>query len=146
MLSHLYGGYHGVLNVLAEHITNLEKVFKKLTQANFKLQLDRTEFLRTEVKYLEHVVTPQGIKPDPGKIESIKKFTVPKTRKQIKSFLGLLGYYRKFIRDFAAITKPLTKQLRVKKAVQIDEEYTEAFEVYKTLLCNDPILQFPDFE
>jgi len=65
--------------------------------------------------------------------------------RQIKSFLGLLGYYRKFIKDFAAITKPMTKQLKGKKAVRIDEEYTEAFEV-RVLLCNDPILQFPDFE
>jgi len=131
---------------LQEHITDLERVFKKLAEANFKLQLDKTEFLRKEVEYLGHVVTQQGIKPNPGKIEAIKRFEIPKTRKQIKSFLGLLGYYRKFIRDFAAITKPMTKQLKGKKTVQMDQEYKEAFEVCKTLLCNDPILQFPDFE
>jgi len=56
------------LTSLQEHITNLGKVFKKLMEANFKLQLDKTEFLRTEVEYLGHVVTPQGIKPNPGKI------------------------------------------------------------------------------
>jgi len=74
---------------LQEHVTDLEKVFKKLAEANFKLQLDKTEFLRKEVEYLGHVVTQQGIRPNPGKIEAIKRFEIPKTRKQIKSFLGL---------------------------------------------------------
>jgi len=97
---------------LQEHVTDLEKVFKKLAEANFKLQLDKTAFLKKEVEYLGHVVTQKGIRPNP--IEAIKRFEIPKIRKQIKSFLGLLGYYRKFIRDFAAITKPLTRQLKGK--------------------------------
>lgn len=70
---------------------------------------------------------------------------MPKTRKEIKSFLGLLGYYRRFIRDFAKITKPLTQQLKGKSDVTIDDNYIKTFEFCKTLLCNDPILQYPDF-
>lgn len=72
-------------------------------------------------------------------------FPLPISRKQIKSFLGLLGYYRKFIKDFSKLTKPLTQQLKGKKAVEISEEYKNSFEHAKTLLCNDPILQYPDY-
>lgn len=92
-------------------------------------------------------MTAEGIKPNPKKIEAIKKFPIPQTKKAIKSFLGLLGYYRKFIRDFARITKPLTRQLKGKlKTIKIDEEFTDTFETCETLLCNDPVLQYPDFD
>lgn len=72
-------------------------------------------------------------------------YRIPKTRKEIKSFVGLLGYYRRFVRDFAKITKPLTQQLKGTADVTIDENYIKTFDFCKTLLCNDPILQYPDF-
>lgn len=99
---------------LQEHMTHLKLVFQKLAQANLKLQIEKSEFLKKEIEYLGHIVTAEGIKPNPKKIEAIKKFPIPQTKKEIKSFLGLLGYYRKFIRDFARITKPLTRQLKGK--------------------------------
>lgn len=130
---------------LQEHVSDLKLVFDRLNKANLKLQPEKSEFFRKEIEYLGHVVTESGIKPNPKKLIAIKSFPIPKTRKQIKAFLGLLGYYRKFINDFAAITKPLTQQLKGKATVVIDEEYRKTFETCKTLLCNDPILQFPDF-
>jgi len=130
---------------LQEHINHLSSIFKKLTLANLKLQPDKSEFLKKELEYLGHIVTEKGVKPNPKKIETIKAFPMPKTRKEIKSFLGLLGYYRRFIRDFAKITKPLTQQLKGKSDVTIDDNYIKTFEFCKTLLCNDPILQYPDF-
>jgi len=86
---------------------HLHAVFTRLNNANLKLQPTKSDFLRKEIEYLGHIITDNGIKPNPKKIETIKSLPMPKTRKQIKSFLGLLGYYRKFIRDFANITKPL---------------------------------------
>lgn len=83
---------------LKEHIDRLREVFKRLRKANFKIQLDKSEFLRKEVAYLGHIVTPEGVKPNPDKIHAIQKFPLPKTTKQIKGFLGLLGYYRRFIK------------------------------------------------
>lgn len=130
---------------LQEHVENLKKVFQKLREANLKVQIDKSEFLRKEIDFLGHVVTTEGIKPNPAKIHVIKEFPIPKSQKEIKSFLGLLGYYRKFIKDFAKLTKPLTQCLKKGKSVKLTNEYIKAFENCKDLLINDPILQFPDF-
>lgn len=130
---------------LQEHVVNLEKVFKRLRESNFKIQLDKSEFMKQETPYLGHIITPNGVKPNPDKISAIEKYPLPRTAKQIKQFLGLLGYYRKFIPDFARITKPLTQCLKKNKGITINQEYIDCFEKCKTLLINDPILQYPDF-
>uniref|UniRef100_A0A0A9X844 Retrovirus-related Pol polyprotein from transposon 17.6 n=2 Tax=Lygus hesperus TaxID=30085 RepID=A0A0A9X844_LYGHE len=131
---------------LQEHINRLEAVFKRLRAANLKIQLDKTDFLRREVGYLGHIVTPDGVKPNPDKIKAVQNYPIPKTTKEIKGFLGLLGYYRKFINNFAQLTKPLTKCLKKDAVINHnDPEYQNCFETCKTLLCNDPILQYPDF-
>lgn len=131
---------------LDEHILTLSKIFDRLRSFNFKMQLDKTEFLKREIAYLGHIVTPEGIKPNPDKIKAIQAYPIPKTTKEIKGFLGLLGYYRRFIKDFAKITKPLTKCLKKGAKIDItDKQYKECFEYCKTLLTNEPILQYPDF-
>ncbi|CAK1590854.1 unnamed protein product [Parnassius mnemosyne] len=89
---------------LQEHMVNLEKVFQKLRESNFKIQMDKSEFLKLETAYLGHIISKDGIKPNPNKISAIEKYPLPKTAKEIKQFLGLIGYYRKFIPDFARIT------------------------------------------
>lgn len=111
-----------------------------------KVQLDKSEFLRKDVAFLGHIITPNGIKPNPSKIEAIQNYPIPKTTKQIKSFLGLVGYYRRFIANFAKIVSPLTKCLRKNSKIDItDPEYISAFELCKELLVNAPILAYPDF-
>ncbi|XP_015839413.2 retrovirus-related Pol polyprotein from transposon 297 [Tribolium castaneum] len=132
---------------LQEHIQKLTAVFDRLRKFNFKIQLDKSEFLKKEVNYLGHVITPEGIKPNPDKIKAILDYSIPTTPKQLKGFLGLIGYYRKFIKNFAKITKPLT--IRLKKDHKIDPnetDYKNCFEFCKNLLTNDPILQYPDFD
>lgn len=132
---------------LQEHIERLGEVFERLRNANFKIQLDKSEFLRKEVAYLGHIVTPDGVKPNPDKIKAIQNFPLPKTAKQIKGFLGLLGYYRKFIKDFSKLTKPLTACLKKDSTINPkDPEYIKCFELCKNLLINEPILQYPNFE
>ena len=130
---------------LEEHLIKLKKVFDRLAQANFKIKLEKCDFMKKELKYLGHVISEDGVKPNPEKIEAITKFPIPKTQKEIKSFLGLVGYYRKFIRDFAKLTKPLTICLKKGAKVVVTEEYKDAFEKCKQILCNEPILQYPDF-
>lgn len=131
---------------LQEHIVNLKKVFLKLREANFKVQLDKSEFLHKEVNFLGHVVSEDGIKPNPMKIEAIKKYPIPKTPKQIKQFLGLLGYYRRFIKDFAKLTKPMTSMLKKNNKLNIEkQEYKECFQLCKEMLITEPILAYPDF-
>lgn len=130
---------------LQEHLENLEKVFQRLRESNFKIQMDKSEFLKLETAYLGHIISGDGIKPNPDKISAILKYPIPKTSKEIKQFLGLLGYYRKFIPDFARTTKPLTQCLKKGRKITLDPEYVSCFERCKTLLTNDPILQYPDF-
>jgi hypothetical protein len=130
---------------LQEHMINLEKVFQKLRESNFKIQMDKSEFLKLETAYLGHVITREGIKPNPEKIVAIQKYPIPKTPKEIKQFLGLIGYYRKFIPDFSRVTKPFTQCLKKGKKITFDAEYNNCFEQCKQLLTNDPILQYPDF-
>lgn len=132
---------------LQEHMVNLEKVFKRLRESNFKIQMDKSEFLKLETAYLGHIISKDGIKPNPDKITAIQKFPIPKTATEIKRFLGLLGYYRKFIPDFARITKPMTQCLKKGSKITYNEvDYINCFETCKTLLTNDPILQYPDFD
>lgn len=130
---------------LQEHIVNLNFVFKALKESNFKIQLDKCEFLRKELTFLGHVVTNEGIKPDPKKIQAIKKYPIPKNITELQSFLGLIGYYRKFIKDFAKLAKPLTNSLKKKNNVEHTEDFVTAFETCKHLLVNEPILKYPDF-
>lgn len=130
---------------LQEHMINLEKVFKRLRESNFKIQMDKSEFLKLETQFLGHVVCKDGVKPNPDKISVINNYPIPKNTTEIKRFLGLLGYYRKFIPDFARITKPMTQCLKKGSKIVYDQNYISCFEHCKTLLTNDPILQYPDF-
>lgn len=130
---------------LQEHILNLEKVFRKLRESNFKIQMDKSEFLKLETEFLGHLISNEGVKPNPSKIQAIQNYPLPKTSTEIKRFLGLLGYYRKFIPDFARVTKPLTQCLKKGAKIVLDQKYVDCFEYCKTLLTNDPILQYPDF-
>lgn len=131
---------------LQEHALHCKLVFQRLKEFNMKIQLDKSEFFRKEVGYLGHIITADGVKPNPAKIEAITKFEIPKTPKDIKSFLGLLGYYRRFIHNMADLTKPLTSKLKKNQKIDIhDEEYRNCFEKCKKILCNDPILAYPDF-
>jgi len=132
---------------LTEHLNSIQLVFTKLADANLKLQLDKCEFLKKEANFLGHIVTPDGIKPNPIKVKAIVSYPIPTKVKEIRAFLGLTGYYRKFIPNYADIAKPMTSCL--KKGAKIDTqklEYIEAFEKLKALIIRDPILQLPDFE
>lgn len=131
---------------LQEHIGHLKSVFYKLRQYNLKVQLDKTEFCSKSVEFLGHVVTPEGIKPNPAKINAVEQYPMPQTVKQIKSFLGLIGYYRRFIDNFAKVVSPMTKCL--KKGAKLntkDPDYVSSFNLCKELLVNAPILAYPDF-
>lgn len=130
---------------LEEHLKNLKAVFSRIRESNMKIQPDKSEFLRKEVEFLGHIVTPEGIKPNKKKLAAIKDFPIPTTAKEIKSFLGLVGYYRKFINNFAKITKPLTQCLKKGQTVKHTSEFLNAINTCKDLLCNEPILQYPDF-
>lgn len=129
-----------------EHITRLTEVFKRLRKANLKIQPDKCEFLRKEVAYLGHLITEEGVKTNPAKVQCIQNFPIPTNEKEIKSFLGLTGYYRRFIPNFAKISKPLTRLLQKDIPFQFDSECMSSFNDLRNALTSDPILIYPNFD
>ena len=97
---------------LREHNEKLENLLGRLKTAVLVLQPDKCRFLCKEIGCLGHVNSEEGVKPDQGKIEAANKFPCPKGRKNVKQFLGLAGYYCRFISKFASITKPMTLLLK----------------------------------
>lgn len=132
---------------LQTHLEDIKKVLQTLRDSNLKVQCDKSDFLRKEVGFLGHVVTMEGVKPNPNKIEAIKAWPLPKTPKELKSFLGTIGYYRRFIPKFAHIAKPMTSKLRGKtKDIIIDHDYERAFEELKVIMTSDTLLAYPNFD
>jgi hypothetical protein len=103
------------------------------------------EIHRKEVSYLGHIITPTGVRPDEKKVKAVKDFPEPRNTRQLKGFLGLAGYYRKFIPNFGKIAKPLTELLRKNVPYVWDDKTEAAFNELKTLLTTAPLLQYPDF-
>ena len=91
-----------------QHLEHLEIVFSRLWEAGLKMKRSKCDFFKSEIHYLGHLISPEGISPLPNKLDSIKHMPVPNSVKEIKQFLGLTGYYRKFVPRFADISRPLT--------------------------------------
>ena len=130
---------------IGEHEIKFNRLMDRLRKAKLQLQSDKCEFLRHEVKYLGHVTSENGVKPDLKKIEADSNFPRPKKSKNIKQFLGLAGYYRRFIPNFSKVVKPLTQLLKKDVAFKRMENQEDAFNALKTALTTEHILQYPDF-
>ncbi|KAL4125759.1 hypothetical protein QTP88_009999 [Uroleucon formosanum] len=130
---------------LLDHNEKLCDVFERLRNHNLKIQPTKCEFLKQQCMYLGHIISENGIQPDPEKIKSVLQFLIPTSVKEIKSFLGLSGYYRKFIKSYSLISKPMTNLLRKDVTFNWDTSCQEAFDKLKNILCSEPILQYPDF-
>lgn len=131
---------------LENHLKNLQLVLERLENSNLKIQLDKCEFLKRETEFLGHIVTPEGVKPNPDKIQKILDWPLPKTEKEIKSFLGMTGFYRRFVKDYSKLVKPMSKY--TKKDIKIDtkdSEFKKSFDTLKKIIASDQILAYPDF-
>lgn len=129
---------------LETHLVHLEKVFIKLQQHALKVNGSKCSFGAAQVEYLGHVVTAKGVAVDPAKIECIKQWKQPTTLKGLRGFLGLAGYYRKFVKNFGIIAKPLTNMLK-KDGFVWSAKAEQAFRDLKTALITTPVLALPDF-
>lgn len=131
---------------LTDHESKLKEVFSRLDKHNLRLQTSKCQFLRREVIYLGHLITDKGVEPDPEKIRCVKDHPTPRNVVEIKQFLGLSGYYRRFIKDYSRISKPLTSLLKKNVPFEWTIEAQTAFDMLKEKLINAPILQYPNFE
>ncbi|KAI3672993.1 hypothetical protein L6452_39099 [Arctium lappa] len=127
-----------------EHEQHLQAVLSLLKREKLYAKFSKCEFWLREVQFLGHVVTQEGIKVDPTKVDAIKRWEPPRTPSEVRSFLGLAGYYRRFIQDFSRIATPLTSL--TKKGVKFEWKpaQEEAFEVLKEKLSTAPILTLPE--
>ena len=123
--------------------SRLEEVFKRMRLAGLKLKPSKCQLFRTQVDYLGHVVSAAGIQTDPAKVEAVKHWPTPKTQTQVRSFLGLASYYRRFIQDFAGKARPLQRLTEKNVAFKWDSDCDEAFGALKAALTSAPILAYP---
>ena len=128
-----------------EHLANLIKVLECLRSHNLRVRLDKCNFFKREVEFLGHVISGEGIKPIHDKVQSIREYARPRNCREVRSFLGLASYYRKFICKFGEISRPLDA-LRQCENFQWGDKHEKSFVMLKTALSSDSLLVFPDFK
>ena len=126
------------------HLEHLEVVFQRLREADLKLKASKCNFFKKHIQYLGHLVSGEGIEPLPEKLEAVRKMPPPTTPKEVRQFLGLVGYYRKFVPKFADIARPLTNLTKLDVPCEWTNRCQEAFEFLKQMLLKEPILKYPD--
>ena len=143
-----------------EHLERLQAVFSRLELHNLKLKATKCEFFKSRVVYLGHVVSEDGIQADPAKLEAVRNWPVPKNVKEVRQFLGFTGYYRRFVKGFAAIARPLndllighetnpkaSKRRKPSKKPALfewKEEHQQSFETLIDKLTSPPVLAYAD--
>ncbi|KAJ0666882.1 putative nucleotidyltransferase, Ribonuclease H [Helianthus annuus] len=128
----------------ADHEKHLHLIMELLKKEQLYAKFSKCEFWLKEVQFLGHIVNDKGIHVDPSKIEAVKNWNVPTTPTEIRSFLGLAGYYRRFISNFSKIAVPLTSLTHKGKPFEWGPKQEEAFQILKQKLCDAPILTLPD--
>lgn len=141
-----------------EHLQRIDKVFNRLKQAGLKLAPKKCSFFMHRVKYVGHIVSKEGIEPDPDKIEKVKSWPTPKSPEDVRKYLGFVGYYRRFIPNFSKIARPLNSLLPApqkkrgrqpkeskQKPFTWNEEQDKAFNTLRQCLMEPPVLGYPNF-
>ena len=131
---------------LDDHNRNLQVVFSRLREVNLKLNPLKCEFLKKEILYLGHLVTSEGILPDPDKVKAVKEYPIPKNAEDVKRFVALVNYYRKFINNFAEKAHSLNNLSRKNVKFDWDHNCQKSFQVLKESIISPPVLQYPNFE
>ena len=127
-----------------EHLQHLEEIFVRLHKFGLKMKREKCSFFKKHIQYLGHLVSEKGFEPLPEKLESIRKMPAPRTAKEVKQFLGLIGYYQKFVPRFADISRPLTKLTRHNVTFEWTDQCGKAFNHLHELLMEYPKAMDPE--
>ena len=135
-----------------EHIKKLRGVFSKLVQAGLKSKPKKCKFFKSRISYLGHIVSSSGIETDPRKVEVVKTWAIPKTVTDVRSFLGFINYYRRFIKDYAKVARPLNALIsgenasKKKKLIEWNADCQKAFDELKKLCTSAPIFAYANYK
>ena len=128
-----------------DHVSRLGEIFTRLAKAKLKLKPKKCCLFQSEITYLGHVVAEKGVSTDPQKTCRVRDWPTPCNLKEVRSFIGLCSYYRRFIKDFACIASPLHKLTQKDVGFKWTRECETAFSMLKDRLTSAPVLAFPDF-
>lgn len=128
-----------------EHLQHLHQVLTLLAKDQWVVNLKKCHFAKQEIHYLGHILSGQGIHTDPAKVTAVLQWPTPASIRELRGFLGLAGYYRKFVRHFAVIAKPLTNLLKKHVPFVWSSEHQLDFDTLKQALCSAPVLGILDF-
>ena len=128
-----------------EHLVHLRSVLDRLLEVGLKLKPAKCHFICQSVEYLGHLVTPQGISPNPARVAAVKDYPTPTSVKEMRQFVGIASYYRRFIKGFAKVAQPLHALTQKGAVFKWSVSCQEAFQHLKNLLVEAPVLAYPDF-
>ncbi|XP_073120148.1 uncharacterized mitochondrial protein AtMg00860-like [Henckelia pumila] len=129
-----------------EHSQHLRTALAVLRERKFYAKFDKCEFWLERVPFLGHIISKDGVEVDPSKVQALKEWSVPRNASEIRSFLGLVGYYRKFIKGFSSIVVPLTALTKKNAMFFWKPECQESFDILKEALTMAPVLAIPSRE
>jgi len=123
-----------------EHAEHLRVVLQRLREHKLYAKFSKCDFWLKEVKFLGHIISKDGISVDPGKIRDVLNWTAPTSVPEIRSFLGLAGYYRRFVPEFSKIARPMMELLKEGVRCNWDDKCEQAFQTLRRLLTSAPVL------
>ena len=127
-----------------EHLKHLDQVFSRLRNANLKLNPSKCDFVKEEIKYLGFVLSTKGVIVDQERVKAVKEYPIPKTEREIRSFLGMANYYRKFIPNYAKLAAPISSLLKKDVKFEWSCVCQTSFDSIKSALISPPVLAYPD--
>ena len=127
-----------------KHIEHLQEVFHRLSKNNLTLKPSKCHFAVQQVEYLGHIISKDGVKPNPSKTDVIETYPSPSDKTQLRRFLGMANYYKRFIQSYSQLTSPLNKLLKNDTSWEWTDDCSKSFQAIKHKLVNAPILAYPD--